>query len=654
MSIQLLVQATFIAILVTTLRDYMRRRDRLRLDIFLMCGSLTLPSVLPSLSGPSADANPLLGLVSILAIMVQPLLLLALVSHFQPVPRRVTWLAWGGMAGTLAIFVAGGDPAVRLGTVALVAYFVATEGYSVWAFWKAASASGGVAQRRLTFGAAGSIVAALTILVSGLLSLSPALERPGTELSAYLALVVAGCYFLAFATPRGLRRAWQLGELYRYLRAPAAREAEDPVGARLAQLCTAATRSTGGLASAAWLWEAEAGRYHLKALSVPPAGKLPALQPLAASEREPDRSDARTRLVQRPAALGEAQAALAPQADAVIAAPLVSAERTWGMLEVYLRRSTLFPDDDQEMLALLADQSAETLAREAQAVMERALFARLARAHAELKAEVAERRQAEARIETLNASLRERAALLEAANQELEAFSYSVSHDLRSPLRAIDGFSQALLEDYHDQLDATGRDYLERIRRAAKRMAQLIDDLLELARVSRANLTVDRVDLSALARLVLAELRAAEPGREVETVVAEGLTVQADARLLRVALENLLGNAWKFTARQPRARIELRVEPLHGQQVYCVRDNGAGFDMSNAERLFSPFQRLHTPDDFPGTGIGLAIVQRIIARHGGRIWAEGAPGHGAAIHFMLGWGRAAEAEPNARQRGGQR
>ncbi len=236
-----------------------------------------------------------------------------------------------------------------------------------------------------------------------------------------------------------------------------------------------------------------------------------------------------------------------------------------------------------------------------------------------------------------------RSALLEDVerkNKELEAFSYSVSHDLRAPLRSIDGFSQALLEDYGPQLDATGQDYLRRVRAAAQRMGELIDDLLHLSRVSRAEMRHDRVDLSELARIVAAELRKRHPDRDVVVSVQDGLVANGDARLMRVVLENLLGNAWKFTAKSPRASIEFgaRVGKGEGerQTVYFVRDNGAGFDMAYAGKLFAPFQRLHAESDFPGTGIGLATVQRVVDRHGGRIWAESGVGQGTTLLWTLG------------------
>jgi two-component system NtrC family sensor kinase len=231
-----------------------------------------------------------------------------------------------------------------------------------------------------------------------------------------------------------------------------------------------------------------------------------------------------------------------------------------------------------------------------------------------------------------------RAALsdeLERKNKELEAFSYSVSHDLRAPLRSIDGFSALLLEGYADKLDARGQDYLGRVRSAAHRMGQLIDDLLQLSKVGRAQLHRQRVDLSDLARIVAAELRCAHPGRLVRMLIPSGVVAEGDHRLLQIVFENLLGNAWKFSAGAAEAVIEFGVARTDGHSTYFVRDNGAGFDMAFAERLFTPFQRFHLQSQFPGTGIGLATVHRIIDRHGGRVWAESAVDQGATFHWTL-------------------
>jgi PAS domain S-box-containing protein len=234
--------------------------------------------------------------------------------------------------------------------------------------------------------------------------------------------------------------------------------------------------------------------------------------------------------------------------------------------------------------------------------------------------------------------LRRANAEADAANQELEAFSYSVAHDLRTPLRSIDGFSQAILEDNADQLDAEGKSNFARVRAAAQRMAHLIDDLLGLSRLCRGELLREDVDLTRIARGIAERLRVSDPQRQVEIVVEEGLKVYGDAGLLTTVMENLLGNAWKFTSRQPHAHIEVGLISKDGQARYFVRDDGAGFDMAYAGKLFGAFQRLHAAAEFPGTGIGLATVQRIVRRHGGRIWAEAEPARGATFFFTFGSG----------------
>ncbi|MEB3885433.1 PAS domain-containing protein [Lyngbya sp. CCY1209] len=226
-------------------------------------------------------------------------------------------------------------------------------------------------------------------------------------------------------------------------------------------------------------------------------------------------------------------------------------------------------------------------------------------------------------------------AQLEASNRELEAFAYSVSHDLRAPLRAIDGFSQAILEDYGDQFDEGCRDYFHRIRRNINRMGQLIDDLLRLSRVSRSPVNYHPVNLSEMVSEIAADLAESEPDRDVEFAVAPDVTVEADPTLMGVVLNNLLHNAWKFTRHTSRARIEFGLGVMEGKLTCFIGDNGAGFDMKYAPMLFGVFQRLHDAEEFPGTGIGLAIVQRAIHRHGGKVWAEGAVGKGATFYFTL-------------------
>jgi len=281
--------------------------------------------------------------------------------------------------------------------------------------------------------------------------------------------------------------------------------------------------------------------------------------------------------------------------------PLMSGGRVIGTLSFGSRSRNGFSDEDLSIMKTVADQVAIAMER----------------------------------IRLLE-SERLRTGELEALNRDLEAFAYSVSHDLRTPLRSIDGFSLALLEDYTDRLDANGRDYLERVRAATQRMGLLIDDILKLSRVTRAEMKRESVDLSGIARDILRRLAEAYPERSVTVKIQEGILANGDGRLLTVVLENLLGNAWKFTRKSEDARVEFGLLQGDGGRVYFVRDNGEGFDMTYAGKLFQPFQRLHDVADFPGTGIGLATAKKIIERHGGRVWIEGEVGRGTNVFFTLG------------------
>lgn len=263
---------------------------------------------------------------------------------------------------------------------------------------------------------------------------------------------------------------------------------------------------------------------------------------------------------------------------------------------------------------------------------------------AELIAEIEERRRAEEAVSRLNEDLerrvRERTAELEAANRELESFAYTVSHDLRAPLRSIEAFSKAIEEEKAGILDDAGKDYLRRVRASTSHMSQLIEAMLRLSRITRGELNRSTIDLSALAKNIADELKKDEPGRRVEFVIADGLFAEGDPAMLRAVLENLIRNSWKFTGNRVKSTIEFGTCRKDGKTVFFVRDDGAGFDMNYASRMFMPFQRLHQATEFPGIGIGLATVQRIINRHGGAIWAEGEVGKGATFYFTLPIGKA--------------
>jgi signal transduction histidine kinase len=296
----------------------------------------------------------------------------------------------------------------------------------------------------------------------------------------------------------------------------------------------------------------------------------------------------------------------------VIIVPMRADEQVMGTLTLIRSQSDgSYTVEDESFLQYIADRAAISISN-----------ARLVRTIQRLNADLEER-------------VKKRTLQLSVANKELEAFAYSVSHDLRTPLRAIDGFSRILSEKYADILDAKGSDYLRRTRAAAQRMAELIDDLLELSRLTRAEMRQTNVDLSDIVHELKMHLQESQPHRVVDFVIQDGLVVRGDERLLRSALENLLGNAWKFTGKQDHALIEFGMETQQGEPVFLVRDNGAGFNMKYADKLFGAFQRLHSMTEFPGTGIGLAITQRVIHRHGGSIWAEAAVGQGATFYFRF-------------------
>jgi signal transduction histidine kinase len=300
------------------------------------------------------------------------------------------------------------------------------------------------------------------------------------------------------------------------------------------------------------------------------------------------------------------------QCKSLLIVPMRSDGQVIGTLTVFRNRTDRpHTIEDESLLQYIADRAANSVAK-----------ARLVQTIQKWNIELEER-------------IRRRTAQLIAANKELEAFAYSVSHDLRAPLRAIDGFGRIVSEKYDMLLDAQGKDYLYRMRTAAQRMGQLIDDLLSLSRLTRTEMQWNTVHLSKLASEIKSDLAQSQPDRTLEFFVRDGLMVRGDERLLRAALENLLGNAWKFTGHAVHPRIEFDALAQDGETVFFVRDNGAGFDMQYADQLFGAFQRLHSMSEFPGTGIGLAMVQRVIHRHGGSVWAEGAVDQGATFYFKF-------------------
>lgn len=636
--LNLFVRATFLLLTLLALRDLWRHRDQARLGIAAMLGSLAVVILAGRLQPRNDTEMRWLQSLVILGLVSHPYLLLQLVSIFRPVSHAVRWIATGGLALCWLLILL--SPAVMSFplTLVLIVYFVTIEGYAAVALLRGARNAGGVSRWRLLLIAAGTIMLATAILVPQISSIVPPLATLGEPLFLVLAVATAVSYYLGFATPRWLQRAWQLAELDRFLYQAAGGRIDRNTRATLRDVCRAATRAVAGVTTVALVGEKSATSLAIAASDGPSLGldELSLAEPGVASRvwhsQQPEMASA-------PDAFGLAesvQLAEVTGAYSLLAVPIATAVHAPGLLLVFVHRRPLFADDDLALLKLYAEQTATTLDNITLLAEQREMVQRLVQNEARLEELVTQRTEALLRLnEELEQRVHARTAQLEVANKELESFAYSVSHDLRAPLRAIDGFSQALLEDCADQIDDLGQDYLERVRANTQRMGELIDALLLLSRLSRAEMRLEAVDLSALAQHIATDLQRGDNERQVEFSIKPELVVEGDARLLRVVLENLLGNAWKFSGARSEACIEFGAVEQDGERAYFVRDNGVGFDMAYAHKLFGAFQRLHPMNEFAGTGIGLATVQRVVHRHQGQVWARAAPEEGATFFFTL-------------------
>jgi signal transduction histidine kinase len=598
--LELVTRWSFVALGAITAADYVRHRERDRLDIALMFaslgGTILLQEILKLLGAESRWTQAFTTALT----LAQPYLLLRLVEHFRPLPRTIRFLSLGGYATSALLAAAIPEPRPITVTLFIIVYFGLVESYAAVAFIRGAVQTEGHSHIRLTLIAWGSGQLAAAIFLAGVQIWRPSLEPTTAPLVFLLALGCGGCYYLGFAPPSRLRQAWRLAELHRFLQ----RVTRLPITGRTAevllQLCLTARRMTAGLAQLALLPDSDGQALvvrtstHKTIIHMRFGPDSTALWEVW-STREPALIRSRT---QMDAALADVAARVGANAAYVV--PIATPEGPRGLLLGLLRRVPLFSEEHTDLLMLLGEQAA--------LIVENATL-----------------------IDEQGTLINR----LEATNNELEAFSYSVSHDLRTPLRGIDGFSQALLEDYKDRLDGQGVEYLHRVRAASQRMALLIDDMLQLSRVTRTPLRNEQVDLSSIVAAIASELQEANPQRRVTFQIADGVVVRGDSHLLRLALTNFINNAWKFTARHPRAIIEFGATNHNGTPTYYVRDDGAGFDMAYADKLFGAFQRLHSATEFEGTGIGLATVQRIIHRHGGKVWAEGQIEKGATFYFTL-------------------
>ena len=594
-------QATFTLIALAAVIDLARNRDQARLDIALVFGSLALAIMIQITSRISGFSWVWLSILGACAVMAHPYFLLRVAGYLQPIPRFVQRLSFSGLLVSWTILILIASPLPVWGTLALVVYFVLVEGYVGTVFFKGAFTTTGVTRQRLILASTATGLLALGILLAGILVVLPNNHALGTSLIQLLAILSGLIYYVAFSPPHWLRQAWQLEELNHFLRETAGRSASERASTVLKQFQLAASRAVSGLGTLLARWDESEQRWtawfgkdeeFLSSILNDHAQLIQRARSL--------RKGFVYRIQQKQVA-EDSRILVGLDVQAVVLMPIMTGEKTLGLLLIWLRHAPLFEQDDLNLLTLLAEQCAIAL--------------------------------------DYAAVLNEQQTLinqLKSVNDELEAFAYSVSHDLRAPLRSIDGFSLALQDDYGDKLDAQAQNYIQRVRAATQNMAQLIDDLLNLSRVTRSELKNETVDLTELAQSIAKQLTASQPARQVEFVIEPMLVTTGDPQLLRVALENLLNNAWKFTSKQSHARIEFGTQQYDdGRLEFYVRDNGAGFEMAYADKLFGAFQRLHSVKDYPGTGIGLATVKRIIHRHGGQIYADGRVNQGATFYFTL-------------------
>jgi signal transduction histidine kinase len=601
-----IIRGIFILLGLITLGDYLRRRDQARMDIALMFGALAVTFGVILLIELTGERLEWLRPLSSIALISQPFLLVRLIAHFRPVPVWVLRATLAGFAGSVLLILIYRSPLPTWAALVAVAYFVAAETYAAVAFVRGARATSGVTRWRLLFAAGASLLLAVPILLAGLARLLPPEVIDLSLVTLILAAFSGVAYYFGFAPPRWLRRTWQLNELNRFLRALMGRPLLERAQYVLDFVVDASVRVVGGRAAVAALWDEADEVLRIRASNHPAvsdgvlvvnAGTIGRawLEKRPAFARNPfDLSPQGKKLAQP---LG---------AEALYAIPIVLDRVSWGILVVLLQRSPLFADDDIELLALFAEQTALALEQW-----------RLLHEQTELVGR-----------------LREQTSRMEAANKELEAFSYSVSHDLRAPLRHIEGFTDLLLRQ--DTTTSQQRRHLERISEAAVRMGKLIDDLLSFSRMGRTELRWVSVRLDQVVAEAWREVQAEASGRNIIWRADRLPVVPGDPELLRLAFVNLLSNALKYTRDRDPAEIEVGSIAASADEVHVyVRDNGVGFDMQYADKLFGVFQRLHHSDEFEGVGIGLANVRRIVQRHGGRAWATSQLGRGATFFIAL-------------------
>jgi signal transduction histidine kinase len=590
---------SIVVLAVLMVVQWARWRDRASLDIFLVFGLLAVSLVLERTLRLAQIQPEWLRPLGVSVVLAHPYLLLRVVSHFRPISSALRRLAEAGLIVSLLVtwISVWPLPSAGLGAFAFL-YFLSLLGYVAWSFREGARAAGGVTHWRMKLAALGALLLAIVFVLAVVLALVPVLRAAMAAFIPLAALGAALSYYFAFAPPPWLRRVWQSSELYGFLAGHALAAGSPTREALLNRLSEFVVPAVGGTGAAAATWDGQQ-----LIVRVSHWGYLEPSRPVPKGRLLEAWRDDRATLVK-----GYEWVLPGGARGSVYVVPIPCKVAPRGLLFVVLPKAALFVSDDLALLGVCCNETAVQLDN---AVMR-------------------ERQQG------LITELAERSEQLTALNKELEAFSYSVSHDLRAPLRHIHGFTELLQKAAGPPLDPTRQRYLRVIAESAVKMGDLIDSLLVFSRMGRAEMMRTHVDLNAIVRSARRDVSQADPARKVTWVLNPLPSVRGDPGMLQLVFTNLLSNAFKYSRNRADAVIEVgHRDGSESEAVVFVKDNGVGFDMAYADRLFGVFQRLHRTEEFEGTGIGLANVQRIVARHGGRVWAEAEPDKGATFYVAL-------------------
>lgn len=572
-----------------------------------------------------------------IAIAAHPYLLMLLISTIRVVPRPFLVAGALGLIATVLLVAfaqsTSTTPQPTPRFVIPMVYFFSVQLWGAYSFWKEAQTTRGVLRNRHLF-----IVAGMLFLAAMMSLHLWYIYRTGAPVSDALYTIVTAAtaiaYFIGFEPPAFVRRSWQIIQINHFQSGIIGTLINKPADRILRYMAQASIRAVGGQHSIIVTYNPVQERLSLATEDETLSFKITP-EDLAAMGQFPNESQSRARYIRRREVGDDRLAANildSFHANAMFVVPVVEFARSLTLVAIVLRSGSLFVEEDLNILLRFAQQARAILENNTLIAETQGLVAELRGETDDLEEMVLQREQA---LRASEDELYRRLVQMSALYRELEAFSYSVSHDLRTPLRAITGFSEALAEDYGAALPQEGREYLQRITVNSHKMADLMDSMLKLSKLSRTEMTLSEVDLTDIAVRVTHELRALHPSHEVAFQVDPGLITLADSELVRVLLTNLLGNAWKYTRGTDQPSVSLHRVKIDGETAFVVSDNGIGFDMAYSDKLFKPFKHLHADEALSGSGIGLAIVQRIVNRHGGRVWAESRPGTGARFYFTL-------------------